>query len=170
MGNPRDRQESESMERIVARVPESIEELCLVRLGLVARSLRAWPFAVRIGRSIERSAKEAAESGAGLLSNEWFPLGWGHFGVLQYWSSFDALDAWSHRPPHSEWWREALERMRKRGDFGIYHETFVVPRAGVESIYLNSPKIGLRKFGVEGEAVGSSTTSRDRLGRRAEKG
>lgn len=155
------------MDRIVARLPESVEELCLVRLGLVVRGLRAWPYAARLARAIERAAAEAIGSNAGLLSSERFRFGWGHFGVLQYWSSFDALDAWSHRPPHSEWWRGALERMRKRGDFGVYHETFLVPKAGLESIYLNCPPVGLARFGVNGEAVGSSTTSRDRLGRRA---
>jgi hypothetical protein len=158
------------MDRKVARVPESVEELCLVRLGLVVRRFRALPFAARLGRAIDRAAGEAISSGAGLLSSERFRFGWDHFGVLQYWSSFDALDAWSHRSPHSDWWRDALERMRKREDLGVYHETFLVPRAGVESIYLDCPPVGLSRFGVRGEAVGPSTTSRDRLGRRAGKG
>ena len=158
------------MDRIVARVPESVEELCLVRVGLMVRKLRALPYAARLVRAIDRSAVEAIGSGAGLLSSERFRFGWAHFGVIQYWSSFDALDAWSHRPPHSDWWRDALDRMRQRGDLGVYHETFLVPKAGVESIYLNCPPVGLSSFGVKGEAVGPSTTSRDRLGRRAGRG
>ncbi len=158
------------MDRIVAKLPESVEELCLVRLGLVVRKLRAWPIAVRLARAIDRAAGEAIVSKVGLLSSERVRFDWRHFGVLQYWSSFDALDAWSHRPPHSDWWREALERMRKQGDLGVYHETFLVPRAGVESIYLDCPPVGLAGFGLKGEAVGPSTTSRDRLGRRVGKG
>jgi hypothetical protein len=146
------------MDRIVVRVPESVEELCLVRVGVVVRKLRALPYAARLGRAIQRSTEEAIGSGAG------------HFGFLQYWSSFEALDAWSHRSPHSDWWRDALERMRKRADFGIYHETYLVPKAGVESIYFGCPPAGLGRFGVKGEAVGLSTTSRDRLGRRAGRG
>ena len=157
------------MDRVIAGLPESVEELCLLRLGLVVRKLRALPFASKIGRAINASAREAMGSGS-LLASEGFFFGWNHFGVLQYWSSFEALEEWSHRPPHSEWWREALERMRERGDFGIYHETFLVPRAGVESIYLDCPRVGLSSFGVTGEAVGRSTSSRDRLGRRGEKG
>ena len=158
------------MDRFVVTPPESVEELCLVRLGLVARRLRAFPFAARMGRAIDRAAREAVESGSGLLRSDRFGLSWGHFGVWQYWSSFEALEAWSHRGPHSDWWREALERMRSKGDFGIYHETYLVPRSGVESIYLNCPPVGLSAFGDKGEAVGTSTTSRDRLGRRAAKG
>ena len=158
------------MDRVVAGLPESVEELCLVRLGLVVRKVRALPFAAKIGQAITGSAKRAIESGAGLLGSERFRFHWNHFGVLQYWASFEALEGWSHRPPHSDWWREALDRMRKQGDFGIYHETFLIPRGGVESIYLDCPRVGLSSFGVVGEAVGRSTTSRDRLGRRDGKG
>lgn len=158
------------MDRVVATLPESVEELCLVRLGLVVRKVRALPFAARIGRAIDRSAREAIGSGSGLFRSERFGWGWGHFGVLQYWASFGALEDWSHRAPHSDWWREGLERMRTRGDFGIYHETYLVPRAGVESIYLNCPPVGLSAFSATGEAVGTMTTSRDRLGRRSGRG
>jgi hypothetical protein len=158
------------MDRIVARPPDTVQELCLVRVGLVARKLAALPFSARMAREIDRAAMEAMSSGAGLFRSERFRLGWNHFGAFQYWSSFEALDAWSHRPPHSDWWRESLERMRGRGDFGVYHESYLVPRAGVESIYLNSPPVGLSAFGVAAEAVGASTTSRDRLGRRVGKG
>ncbi len=106
------------MDRVVATLPESVEELCLVRLGLVAQRIRALPFAARLGRAIDRAANEAIGSGAGLLRSERFRLGWGHFGVLQYWANYEALEKWAHRPPHSDWWREALERIRTRGDFG----------------------------------------------------
>ncbi len=155
------------MERSVATLPEPVEELCLVRLGLMIRKVGAWPYALRLGRAIERSASEAIRSGAGLLKSDLMFAGFGHLVVLQYWSSFDALEAWSHRPPHSEWWKGAAERMRTRGDFGIYHETYLVPRANVESIYLNTPPVGLASFGPTGPAVGRMTTSRDRLDRRA---
>ena len=155
------------MDRFVAQLPDSVEELCLIRLGILVKSFRAWPFVARIGGAMQRSTAEAIASGAGLLGSENFRIARGHFGLLQYWSSFEAMEAWSHRPPHSDWWREALERMRLKEDFGIYHETYLVPRAGVESIYLNSPRVGLASFGVTGEAVGRATTSRDRLGRRA---
>ncbi|WP_435021746.1 monooxygenase family protein [Tundrisphaera sp. TA3] len=154
------------MRRVVASLPETMTELCLVRLGLRVRRLRALPFALRIGRAIERSAKEAMAGDAGLLSSERFLLGRDHLGVLQYWKDFESLDAWSHRPPHSDWWREALGRMRTKGDFGIYHETYLVPRSGIEAIALDCPPTGLFAFGATGEAVGPMTTSRDRLGRR----
>ncbi len=158
------------MQRTIASLPESVRELCLVRLGLVVKRWTAWPYARRLGRAIERAAVVAKQNDAGLLHAEPFAMGRGHFGVLQYWRSFDDLDAWSHRPPHVEWWREAVDRMRRKEDFGVYHEAFLVARENVESIYLNCPAIGLGAFGVMGEPVGTLTTSRDRLGRRTGSG
>jgi hypothetical protein len=98
------------------------------------------------------------------LCSERFAIDWGHFGVLQYWRSFAALEAWSHRPPHSDWWRAAVERMRTKRDFGIYHETFLVPRDRIEAIYLDCAATGLATFGTLGAPVGPQTTSGGRLG------
>ena len=56
--------------------------------------------------------------------------------------------------------------MRRKGDIGVYHEAFLVPRAGVESIYLDCPTLGLAAFGVVGTPTGPSTTARQRLGLR----
>lgn len=155
------------MNRKIATLPDSVAELCLIRLGIQVRKWTALPYARGLGKAIERSASEAIGANAGLFRSESFAFGFRHFGVLQYWRSFDDLEQWSRRPPHSEWWRAAVERMRTKGDFGIYHETYVVPRSSIESIYLNCEPVGLSAFGVLGEPVGKMTTSRDRLGRRA---
>jgi hypothetical protein len=155
-----------AMRRVVAELPGSVEELCLVRLGLVARKLSAIRFVRWYGRNIDRSAREAIVAGTGLLRSERFAFGWGHLGFLQYWSGFEALDDWSHRAPHAEWWRAAAERMRTKGDVGVYHESFLVPRANVESIYLDCPPVGLASFGLTADPVGPKTTARDRLRRR----
>ncbi len=154
------------MERVVATLPESVEELCLIRLGVQVRRPSALPYALGLGRAIERSAAAAIAQGAGLLHSERFLAAWNHAVILQYWSGFAALEAWSHRPPHSEWWRAAVERARMRGDFGIYHEVFLVPRERFESIYVDCRPAGVATFGVRGEAVGPLATSRDRLRRR----
>lgn len=159
------------MQRLIARVPESIPELCLVRLGFVAHRWTALAYARSLARVVDREAEVARRDGAGLLHSERFAFGMRHHGVLQYWRSFEALDAWSHRPPHSEWWRTAVDRMRRKRDFGIYHESYLVPRAQVESIYLDCPApVGLATFGDPGEPVGPQTNSRGRLGRQAPPG
>jgi hypothetical protein len=151
------------MNRIIATLPEAIAELCLIRVGFQCRSLGARLYGLRLGRTIGRASARADAAGAGLLCSERFAIDWGHFGVLQYWRSFDELEAWSRRPPHSDWWRGAVERMRTRRDFGIYHETFLVPRDRIESIYLDCAATGLATFGTPGAPVGPQTTSRGRL-------
>ncbi len=156
-----------ALSRVVAELPESVGELCLVRFGLVVRKVSAFGFVRSMERAVARSAAEAMASGAGLLRSERFTMGWGHVGVLQYWESYEALDAWSHRPPHSEWWRSAVERMRAKGDFGVYHEAYLVPKGNVETIYLDCPPLGLASFGTTTTPVGPKTTARDRLGRRS---
>lgn len=154
------------MNRVVATLPESVAELCLVRMGIQARGLRAVRDAIRLGRAIDRSSRAATAEDAGLLRSERFVIGWNHFGFLQYWRSFDAMEAWSHRPPHADWWREAADRGRRRGDFGIYHETYLVPNDRLETIYLDCRPVGLGTFGTLNNASGPRTTGRDRLGRR----
>jgi Domain of unknown function (DUF4188) len=152
------------MDRKIALLPDSVSELCLVRLGLQVRKWTALGYARRLAKAIDRSAEAA--TAVGLLRSERFAFGPWHFGVLQYWRSFDDLEQWGRKPPHSEWWREAVERGRMKADFGVYHEVFLVPRAAVESIYVNCEPVGLSAFGTLGEPTGPMTTSRDRLGRR----
>jgi hypothetical protein len=153
------------MNRVVARLPETVTELCLVRMGIQVRTASAWWFARRIRLQIAASARRAQEEHAGLLCTESFTIALSHFGFLQYWRSFADLEAWSHKPPHSEWWRRAVERMRRKEDLGVYHEAFLVRPADLESIYMDCRPTGLASFGVLGEPVGPDTTGRGRLGR-----
>ena len=156
------------MNRLVATLPESLTELCLIRLGLMVLKPSGWPFMLKMGRGIEAAGKQPEAVSGGLLHSERMFVSLRHVVILQYWASFDQLEAWSHREPHAEWWRRANARMRTRGDFGIYHESYLVPRSRIESIYLNCPPVGLATFGATGPAEGTMTTSRDRLGRRVE--
>jgi hypothetical protein len=152
------------MNRVTASLPEAMPELCLIRLGFQCRGLAARLFLHRLGRAIARSSAEAIAAGAGLLRSERFAINRGHSGMLQYWRSFAELEAWSRRPPHADWWRVAVERMRTRRDFGFYHETYLVPRDRIESIYLDCAATGLATFGTLGTPVGPQTNSRGRLG------
>jgi hypothetical protein len=153
------------MRRITASAPDGVSELCIVRMGFQVRGLFGWLHARTLRAAVARDAAQATAQGAGLLGSEAFTLGRGHFGVLQYWKSFDDLDAWSRRPPHAEWWRAAVDRMRRRHDLGVYHEVFLVPAANIESIHLDCKPAGLARFGTIGEPVGPMTTARGRLGR-----
>lgn len=153
------------MNRVIARLPEAMSELCLVRLGIQVKSPGAWFFARRLRAAIADDSRRAIASGTGLLNSEAYAITLNHFGILQYWQSFDDLETWAHRPPHSEWWRSAVERMRLKEDIGIYHETFLVRAADIESISMNCRPVGLETFGAVSQPVGPDTTSRGRLRR-----
>src|SRR3954471_8195019 len=62
--------------------------------------------------------------------------------IVQYWRSFDALEAYSRNPGarHAPVWR-AWNRLgsEDRGAAGIWHETFKVNAGDYEAIYQNKP-------------------------------
>lgn len=87
---------------------------------------------------------------------------------VQYWRDLDSLLAYSrstdhhHRPA----WAEFNRRARAAdGAVGIWHETYVVPAGGHESIYVDMPSAGLAAALGPAEATGRRETARGRLGR-----
>lgn len=86
--------------------------------------------------------------------------------VTQYWQSVDQLYAYARQPDaeHVPAWRAFNAAARKHPNaVGIWHETFVVPDGGVETIYANGALVGL------GQATGAipvarrGRTARERL-------
>jgi hypothetical protein len=70
--------------------------------------------------------------------------------LVQYWRSFDALEAYARNPDarHAPVWR-AWNRLgsEERGRAGICHETFKVSAGDYEAVYQNMPVTGLQKAG-----------------------
>ena len=86
--------------------------------------------------------------------------------MVQYWQSFDQLDAFARDPERSHLpaWRDFNRRVAATGEVGIWHETYVVPAARVEAIHANMPPFGLLKATSATEATGSRRTALTRLG------
>ena len=65
--------------------------------------------------------------------------------TVQYWRSFDDLARFARDrdDPHLEPWRQFNRRVGSSGDVGIWHETYLVKTANVETIYGNMPSSGL---------------------------
>jgi len=85
--------------------------------------------------------------------------------VVQYWRSFEDLEAFARNPadPHLPAWRAFNKRVGASGDVGVYHETYRVGRGQHESIYANMPVMGLAAAG-RSTAVGKRTdTARERI-------
>ena len=70
--------------------------------------------------------------------------------LIQYWRSFDALEAYArdpgakHAPVWREWNRLATD---ERSGTGIWHETFKVSAGQYEAVYQNMPVMGLQQAG-----------------------
>ena len=83
---------------------------------------------------------------------------------IQYWRSFDELEAWAndkdlrHRPAQKEFFR----RTAFNGNVGVFHETFRVAAGQYEAIYANMPRILLASAG-EYLPLRPSVSARDRL-------
>jgi hypothetical protein len=74
----------------------------------------------------------------------------GHTGlsrvIVQYWRSFDHLEAYARDRDASRWpaWVEFNRRMKEsRGDVGIWHETYRIHAGDYEAIYSCMPPFGL---------------------------
>ena len=79
--------------------------------------------------------------------------------LLQYWRSYDALDKWARKQPHSRWWRWLMEHQGK--GIGFYHEIYQAKAA--EAIYEEGTQpVGPALFSSLHPVKGGEGRSRDR--------
>ena len=86
--------------------------------------------------------------------------------IVQYWRSFEQLEAYARSHDHLHWpaWVAFNKRMREsRGDVGIWHETYMVRAGQYEAIYSGMPRWGLGSIGELLPASGRKDSARDRL-------
>ncbi|WP_204165941.1 DUF4188 domain-containing protein [Streptomyces sp. NEAU-S7GS2] len=119
------------------------------------RAVRSWlPVFLAMPRMIKELARDPD---SGMIGYRLLPGLPRNFAVLQYWDSKEKLFAYAadqngeHRPA----WAAFNRRVREgRNKVGFWHETYVVPAASYESIYVNMPSFGL------GEALGAVPVGR----------
>jgi hypothetical protein len=86
--------------------------------------------------------------------------------LVQYWRSFEHLEAYARDPDQSHWpaWTDFNKRLGKsRGDVGIWHETYRVRAGEYECVYSGMPLYGLARASSMVEAVGQLESARGRL-------
>ncbi len=95
----------------------------------------------------------------------------GGFLIVQYWRSFEHLEAFASDPgdPHRPVWQRYWKRVGRDPRSGIWHETYLVRAGEYEAVYGNMPPHGL---GAAAELVPASedSTARRRLKRAAQPG
>ena len=87
--------------------------------------------------------------------------------IVQYWRSFDALEAYARNADQLHWpaWLDFNERVGgSRGDVGIWHETYRVRAGEYECVYSGMPPLGLAKASATTDAVGELESARGRIG------
>ena len=95
----------------------------------------------------------------------------GHNGIggkvmVQYWRSFEQLEAYARAHDKGHWpaWVDFNKRVgASRGDVGIWHETYVINPGQYEAIYSGMPPFGLGKVGRLIPASGARERASDRL-------
>ena len=90
----------------------------------------------------------------------------GLFSLVQYWLSFDHLEAYARARDKQHWlaWLE-FNRLVKgsRGDVGIWHETYLIRAGEYENIYSGMPLMGLAKAARLADVSGDAEAARGRL-------
>jgi hypothetical protein len=85
--------------------------------------------------------------------------------LVQYWRSYDDLDRWSRKQPHSLWWRWLMENSGR--GVGFYHEIYQAKTA--EAIYEEGTRpVGPALFCSTPAVEGGKGHSRERQRRFAE--
>ena len=93
--------------------------------------------------------------------------------IIQYWRSFEALEAYARDAGSAHWpaWTAFNRRMKKsRGDVGIWHETYLIGEGRYEAIYSGMPPTGLAKAARLVPATARTERARDRVGAGSEAG
>lgn len=127
--------------------PDADTGLVLFHIGMRINRLRAVRTWLPVLLGMPRMLRElSARPDLGLLSFEVFRAG-RTFLVVQYWRDFAALDAWARSADdlHLPAWK-AFNRAARRSDAaGVFHETFVIGPAQVETVYVDMPVMGLAR-------------------------
>ena len=90
--------------------------------------------------------------------------------LVQYWRSFDQLEAYARNRDAAHWpaWVAFNKRIGSNGDVGIWHETFLIAAGSYECVYNNMPPVGLGEVTSLVPAAGRKATAASRAGVRDE--
>ena len=130
------------------------------------RDVRAWLPVTRAMPKMLRELAEQPELGLLHASPGWFM---GGPSVVQWWRSFEQLEAYarSASSEHLPAWREFNRALRGTTSVGVWHETYRVSAATSETIYVETPDLGLgAASGLR--PLGSTSSSAARAGVRVD--
>lgn len=140
-------------------------DLVVFLIGMRVNSLRALRQWIPVTKAMGPMLRELmADPDSGLLGFRTFP-GLREVTLIQYWESTEKLQAFANdaQRTHRPAWTEFYRRSYQDNAVGIWHETYVVPAGGSESIYANMPLLGLGKVSGVVAANTRGRTAAERL-------
>jgi hypothetical protein len=134
------------------------------RVWRVSRWLPTFLAMPRMIRELERSPESGFLGANTYLGSPRRPM------VVQYWRSFEHLEAYARSKDGAHWpaWVAFNKRIGSNGDVGIWHETYLVAAGRYECVYNNMPPIGLGMATGLVPAAGRRATAAGRAGVRDE--
>jgi len=148
------------------RVCAEIEgDFVLFLIGMrVNRPLKFWKWAP-VARAMPRMIIELSKRPELGLLHARTHFGFPHIMVVQYWRSFDHLEAYarSRELQHLPAWHAFNKAVGSNGDVGIWHETFLIRSGGYENVYNNMPAFGMGDAGRLRDATGARQEARQRV-------
>lgn len=142
-------------------------EIVVFLIGMrVNRLWRVWewlPVLLAMPRMIIELAKDPSR---GLLSRPRTLLSGRVVMVVQYWKSFEHLERYARDPQalHLPAWRTFNRRVRDNRSVGIFHETYRITGADVETMYVNMPVFGMAAATAAVPVRAGGQTAAARLG------
>jgi len=121
-----------------------LDDVVVFVIGMRINRLRKvrswWPAFVGMPRML----RELAQADRGLLGARSY-FGGRTLVTVQYWRSAEELGAYARdmSMSHAPAWGAFNKQAAGTGDVGIFHETYVVPRDRIETLYGNMPEFGL---------------------------
>ena len=133
----------------------SDKTIVVFMIGMRPNKLWKIPTIIKIGRQMAAMQTELRTQNLGCLSIE----NWGGRTTLslQYWRSFEELEAYAHASTHMKAWREYAND----GSIGVWHETYEV--SSHEAVYVGMPSFGLAKAIGTVPAKGAMKSARKRI-------
>lgn len=115
----------------------------------------------RMIRELEKDASAGLMRAQFVVASPLSPM------VIQYWRSFEQLEAYARSKDAEHWpaWVLFNQRVASNGDVGIWHETYLVDDGNYECVYNNMPPTGLGTFSELVSAAGRKETARGRARR-----
>ncbi len=139
------------------------KDVVVLIIGMKIHKLFHFHQWIPIMKSMGTMLKELySNSSHGFLHGE-VCLNWKGVTVIQYWESFEKLEAYAHNETHRQFWRYYNQKAAQKNVVGIFHETYIVPAKNYEAIYVNMPKFGLGKALPFEEVDKHTNSSRERL-------